>query len=85
MDSITAAFKEYTGWQLKKSKKVSVRKKLYLAMERVAKHRQREKDETEESGAGTLSRKHKKKPESEVMTVLKKNRTGHCRTDACGG
>ena len=30
------------------------------------------KDETEESGAGTLSRKHKKKPESEVMTVLKK-------------
>ena len=55
VDSITAAFKEYTGWQLKKSKKVSVRKKLYLAMERVAKHRQ-----------------HKKKPESEVMTVLKK-------------
>ena len=43
VDSITAAFKEYTGWQLKKSKKVSVRKKLYLAMERVAKHRQREK------------------------------------------
>ena len=39
VDSITAAFKEYTGWQLKKSKKVSVRKKLYLAMERVAKHR----------------------------------------------
>ena len=32
VDSITAAFKEYTGWQLKKSKKVSVRKKLYLAM-----------------------------------------------------
>ena len=30
------------------------------------------KDETEESGAGTLSRKQKKKPESEVMTVLKK-------------
>ena len=43
VDSITAAFKEYTGWQVKKSKKVSVRKKLYLAMERVAKHRQREK------------------------------------------
>ena len=42
-DVMTAAFKEYTGWQLKKSKKVSVRKKLYLAMERVAKHRQREK------------------------------------------
>lgn len=35
VDSITAAFKEYTGWQLKKSKKVSVRKKLYLAIERL--------------------------------------------------
>ena len=46
VDSITAAFKEYTGWQLKKSKKVSVRKKLYLAMERVAKHRAEGKDET---------------------------------------
>lgn len=42
-DSITAAFKEYTGWQLKKSKKVSIRKKLSLAKERAAKHRERTK------------------------------------------
>lgn len=42
-DSITAAFKEYTGWQLKKSKKVSIRKKLPLAKERAAKHRERTK------------------------------------------
>ena len=50
VDSMTAAFKEYTGWQLKKSKKVSVRKKLSLAMERVAKHRQREKTKQKNRG-----------------------------------
>ena len=31
---MTAAFKEYTGWQLKKSKKISVRKKAVPAKER---------------------------------------------------
>jgi hypothetical protein len=40
---MTAAFKEYTGWQLKKEKKVSIRKKLSLAIERIAKHRERDK------------------------------------------
>ena len=48
--SMTAAFKEYTGWQLKKSKKVSVRRKLSLAKERMAKHREREKDRQKERG-----------------------------------
>jgi hypothetical protein len=43
VDSMTAAFKEYTGWQLKKEKKVSIRKKLSLAIERIAKHRERDK------------------------------------------
>src|SRR5699024_11466727 len=34
--SMTAAFKEYTGWQLKKSKKISVRKKLSLEIGRAS-------------------------------------------------
>lgn len=37
------AFKEYAGVSLKKSKKVSIRKKLQIAKERVAKHRERDK------------------------------------------
>lgn len=48
VDSMTAAFKEYTGWQMKKSKKVSIRKKLSLAKERIAKHKQREKTKNKE-------------------------------------
>lgn len=48
VDSMTAAFKEYTGWQMKKSNKVSIRKKLSLAKERIAKHKQREKTKSKE-------------------------------------
>lgn len=43
VDVMKAAFKEYAGVSLKKSKKVSIRKKLQLAKERVAKHRERNK------------------------------------------
>ena len=43
VDVMTAAFKEYTGKQLSKGKKPSIRKKLMLAKERMAKHREREK------------------------------------------
>lgn len=43
VDVMKAAFKEYAGISLKKSKKVSIRKKLQLAKERVAKHRERDK------------------------------------------
>lgn len=51
VDSMTAAFKEYTGWQMKKSKKVSILKKLSLAKERVAKHRERAKTKKKEREA----------------------------------
>ncbi len=47
---MTAAFKEYTGKSLNKSKKPSVRRKLELAKERVAKHREREKTKQKERG-----------------------------------
>ena len=50
VDSITAAFKEYTGRTLNKAKKPSVRKKLELAKERVAKHREREKTKHKDRG-----------------------------------
>ena len=50
VDALTAAFKEYTGKQLKKSKKTSIRKKLSLAKERMAKHREREKTKQKERG-----------------------------------
>lgn len=43
VDVMKAAFKEYAGISLKKSQKVSIRKKLQLAKERVAKHRERDK------------------------------------------
>ena len=43
VDVMKAAFKEYAGVSLKKSKKVSIRKKLQLAKERVAKHREWDK------------------------------------------
>ena len=50
VDVMTAAFKEYTGKSLNKSKKPSVRRKLELAKERVAKHREREKTKQKERG-----------------------------------
>ena len=50
VDVMTAAFKEYTGKQLQKSKKPSIRKRLALAKERVAKHREREKTKQKERG-----------------------------------
>ena len=43
VDVMTAAFKEYTGMSLKKSRKVSIRKRLQKAIQRSAKHREREK------------------------------------------
>lgn len=48
VDVMTAAFKEYTGWQLKKKDKGSVLKKLSLAKERTAKHRERIKEKKKE-------------------------------------
>lgn len=50
VDVMTAAFKEYSGKQLTKSKKPSIRKKLSLAKERMAKHREREKTKQKERG-----------------------------------
>ena len=50
VDVMTAAFKEYTGKQLQKSKKPSIRKRLALPKERVAKHREREKSKQKERG-----------------------------------
>ena len=50
VDSITAAFKEYTGRTLNKTKKPSVRKKLEIAKERVAKHREKEKTKHKDRG-----------------------------------
>lgn len=50
VDVMTAAFKEYAGINLKKSKRVSVRKKLMLAKERVAKQRERQKEKQKDRG-----------------------------------
>ena len=50
VDVMTAAFKEYTGKQLQKSKKPSICKRLALAKERVAKHREREKTKQKDRG-----------------------------------
>ena len=50
VDTLTAAFKEYTGRTLNKEKKPSVRQKLQLAKERVAKHREREKTKHKDRG-----------------------------------
>lgn len=50
VDVMTAAFKEYTGKELVKSKKPSIRKKLEQAKERMAKHREREKTKQKERG-----------------------------------
>ncbi|MCD8011856.1 MAG: PcfB family protein [Lachnospiraceae bacterium] len=43
VDVMTAAFKEYTGVSMKKTKKTSIRKKLQIAKDRVAKERERTK------------------------------------------
>lgn len=50
VDVMTAAFKEYSGTQLGKGKKPSIRKKLELAKERMAKHREKEKSKQKERG-----------------------------------
>lgn len=50
VDVMTAAFKEYTGKSLAKSKKPSIRKKLEQAKERTAKHRELEKTKQKERG-----------------------------------
>lgn len=50
VDVMTAAFKEYAGINLKKSKRVSVRKKLILAKERAAQHRERQKEKQKDRG-----------------------------------
>ena len=50
VDVMTAAFKEYTGVTLNKSRKVSIRKRLHRAMERSAKHREREKTKQKDRG-----------------------------------
>lgn len=50
VDVMTAAFKEYSGKQLTKSKKPSIRKKLKLAKYRQAAHREREKTKQKDRG-----------------------------------
>lgn len=50
VDVMTAAFREYTAGTLEKNKKPSIRKKLALAIERVTKHRQREKTRQKDRG-----------------------------------
>lgn len=50
VDVMTAAFKEYTGVTLQKSKKVSIRKRLQKAIARSAKHREREKTKQKDRG-----------------------------------
>lgn len=50
VDVMTAAFREYTGKSLNKSKKPSVLKKLQKAKELAAKQKQREKDRGKERG-----------------------------------
>lgn len=50
VDVMTAAFKEYTGVTLQKSKKASIRKRLQKAIARSAKHREREKTKQKDRG-----------------------------------
>ena len=52
VDVMTAAFKEYAGISAEKEKKpkMSIRKKLQIAKDRVAKHREREKSHKKERG-----------------------------------
>ena len=50
VDVMTAAFKEYTGVTLQKSKRPSIRKRLQNAIDRAAKHREREKTKQKDRG-----------------------------------
>ena len=50
VDVMTAAFKEYAGISLKKTKKPSIRKKLLKAKERAVQHRQRERVKERDRG-----------------------------------
>ncbi len=52
VDVMTAAFKEYAGISAEKEKKpkVSIRKKLQVAKDRAAQHREREKDKSKDRG-----------------------------------
>lgn len=52
VDIMTAAFREYAGVSAEKEKKprMSIRKKLQIAKDRVAKHREREKVQKKERG-----------------------------------
>lgn len=50
VDVMTAAFKEYAGISLKKTKKPSIKQKLFKAKERAAKHRQRERVKQKDRG-----------------------------------
>lgn len=50
VEVMTAAFKEYTGWQLKKSRRPSVLEKLGKAQERIAGNRERARQKKRERG-----------------------------------
>ncbi len=50
VDVMTAAFREYTGKSLGKGRKPSIRRKLEIAKERTAKHRELEKTKQKERG-----------------------------------
>ena len=50
VDVMTAAFREYTGISLQKNRKVSIQKQLHQALQRAAKHRERQKVRTKDRG-----------------------------------
>ena len=50
VDVMTTAFKEYTGVTLQKAKRPSIRKRLQKAIDRAAKHREREKTKQKDRG-----------------------------------
>ena len=50
VDVMTAAFREYAGVAMKKSRKPSIRKKLLKAIQRTAKHRERVKTRQKDRG-----------------------------------
>ena len=54
VDVMTAAFKEYTANDLKKTNKPSLRKRLDKAMETVRKHREKVKQKTKDRGLQVL-------------------------------
>ena len=54
VDVMTAAFKEYTANDLKKTNKPSLRKRLAKAMETVRKHREKVKEKTKDRGLQVL-------------------------------